>query len=245
VFALCAVWFLARWLAGMPIGRLAFLSNLPLFVVPVFVVLVVSKTYMRVWSRAQVRDFAVLVMDVVAGTLMGLGLVWLFEETEPYVIRFAVLFGALSVFPLAGIRLWSDCVRGAMQMLERRILVEKPEAMRVLAYGGGLRFRSFLREMAERSGMNGRVIMGIVDDDLNLRGRLIAGYTVLGKGEELHELVREWKISGLIITSLLPPEKQSRVVALMNEMGIQVVVWACEEVLLTEPGRRPAEETKA
>ncbi len=245
VVILCSVWMLARWLAGMPIGRAALLSNLPMFIVPVFVILVVSKTYMQVWSRAQVRDFALLGVGIIAGTLTGLGLVWLFDESEPHLIRFAVLFGALSVFPIAGIRLWRECVRGVMQHLERRILLEKPETMRVLAYGGGLRFRSYLRELTERSGSNDRVIIGVVDDDLNLKGRSIAGYTVFGGFEDIGEWVVVHHINGLVITCLLPPEKQARVVQTMRELGVKVWVWACEEVLLADPQLPPAEEDEA
>jgi UDP-N-acetylmuramyl pentapeptide phosphotransferase/UDP-N-acetylglucosamine-1-phosphate transferase len=245
VFILCAVWVFARWLADIPITRVAFLSNLPMFIVPVFVILVVTKTYVRVWSRAQVRDFAVLVVDIIAGSLTGLGLVWLFDETEPNVFRFAVLFGALAVFPIAGIRLWHDCIGGIMQILERRVLLEKPGTNRMLAYGSGLRFRSYLREMAERSGSNDGVIIGIIDDNLHLKGRNIAGYTVLGGFQDVGECVSNHGINALIITCLLPPERQMQVVDTMKELGVKVSVWACEEVLLAAPRGVPAEKEQA
>jgi UDP-N-acetylmuramyl pentapeptide phosphotransferase/UDP-N-acetylglucosamine-1-phosphate transferase len=245
VLILCVVWVAARWLADMPITRAAILSNLPIFIVPVFVILVVSKTYLRVWSRAQVRDFAVLVVDIIAGTLVGVGLVLLFEETESHMLRFAVLFGALSVFPIAGIRLWRDCVRGAMQILERRVLLEKPETMRVLAYGGGLRFRSYLRELSERSGMNDRVIVGIIDDELHLKGRNIAGYTVFGGFQEISEWVDVHRINGVIITCMLTSERQAQVVDRMKDLGLRVSVWACEERILAAPSRLPEGEKRA
>jgi len=235
VFALCAVWMAARWAAGMPLGRTAFLSNLPMFVVPVFVILVITKTYWRVWSRAQIRDFAVLGMAVLAGTVMGSGLAWLFNAHEPHLIRFSVMFGTLAVFPVAGIRSWRDVVRGVMQILERRILLEKPETLRFLAYGGGLRFRSYLRELTERPGMNDRVILGIIDDDIHLRGRIIAGHNVLGGVEDVARLVEERRINGVIITCLMEPAKQIWIAKKLEKMGVRVSVWACDEKILANP----------
>jgi len=236
VLALCAVWLAARWLAGMPLGRSEVLSSLPMYVVPVFVILVVSKTYWRVWSRAQIRDFAVLVGAILAGTVIGFGLVWLFNEHEPHLIRFSVLFCTLSVFPLAGLRLWRDSVRGVMQALERRILLEKPGTLRILAYGGGLRFRSYLRELTERSGHNDRVIIGIIDDDINLKGRIIAGHTVLGGFEEIETWVVRQRIDGVIITCLMEPEKQARVARALEDAGVLVTVWACDERVVSASG---------
>jgi FlaA1/EpsC-like NDP-sugar epimerase len=148
----------------------------------------------------------------------------------------------MSVFPLAGIRVWRDCMRVSMQILERRILLEKPKTMRVLVYGGGLRFRSYLRELAERAGRNDRVIIGIIDDDLHLKGRIIAGHKVLGGFKDIGEWVVGDRIEGLIITSLLTPERQAEVVKTMQELGVWVSVWACDEVILAGPtpsnGRR-------
>ena len=229
VVILCAVWLIARYSAGMPLNRAAFLSNLPLYVVPVFLSLVVSKTYLRVWSRAQIRDFAGLVLALFAGAAVALGLVCLFHEGELHVIRFSLFFGSFVVFPIAGIRLWHDCVQGVMQVLERRVLIEKPETVRVFAYGGGVRFRSYLRELANRSGHNDHVILGVIDDDIHLKGRIIAGYPVLGGLGELNDLVRKFRVDAVVITSLLEPEKQKRIVRQAEETGFMVSVWACEE----------------
>ena len=233
VIVLCVVWLIARSFSGMPLHRTAFLSNLPLFVVPVFISLVLSKTYWRVWSRAQIRDFAGLVLSLLAGTSVGLGLVCLFDELEPHMIRCAVIFGTFVVFPIAGMRLWRDCVQGVMQILERRVLIEKPGTLRVFAYGGGVRFRSYLRELANQSGQNDRVILGVIDDDIQLKGRIIAGYAVLGDLDDLGNLVRKFRVDAVIITSLLEPAKQARIARQGEEMGVIVSVWMCDEKQLS------------
>ena len=231
--SLCCVWMIARWAAEMPLTRAAFLADLPRFVFPVFLMLAVTKTYWRVWSRAQVRDFATLGSAVCTGTMIGVGLVWLFsEENSQVVFRFALLFGALAIFPISVIRLWRDSVRGVVQILERNILLDKPETMRLLAYGGGLRFRAYLRELREHSGKNNRVILGIVDDDVNLRGRIIAGYRVIGGLDKLSEWMKGQRVDGVIITCLMEAEKRKHLTRELVEMGLSVLIWDCEEKLL-------------
>jgi UDP-N-acetylmuramyl pentapeptide phosphotransferase/UDP-N-acetylglucosamine-1-phosphate transferase len=234
VLLLCGVWMLARWEAGLPLVRAAFLSDLPRYVVPVFVLLVVAKTYQRVWSRAQIRDFAILGVAVAAGAAIGAGLGWLFSAEHPHVGRFTLLFGTQAMIPLCAIRLWRDSVSGLTQALERKILLKKPGAQRLLAYGGGIRFRSYLRELRVRPGLNDRVIIGVIDDDLNLRGRIISGHRVIGGFDRLNEWLLQQQVDGVIITCLMDEEKQARVVRVLSEAGLRVLLWACEEKLLCE-----------
>lgn len=232
VVLLCGVWMLARWETGLPLARAAILSELPRYVVPVFVLLVAAKTYQRVWSRAQVRDFAILGVAVAAGSVVGAGLVWLFSAAHPHVARFTLLFGTQAMIPLCAIRLWRDSVSGLMQVLERNILINKPGTQRLLAYGGGIRFRSYLRELSERPGMNDRIIVGVIDDDINLRGRIIAGHRVIGGFDRLGEWLAQQRVDGVIITCLMDEKKQAHVARVLGKTGLRVTVWACEEKTL-------------
>jgi UDP-N-acetylmuramyl pentapeptide phosphotransferase/UDP-N-acetylglucosamine-1-phosphate transferase len=229
VICLCIVWIFARWETGMPINRAELIADLPVFVVPVFVMLVASKTYWRVWSRAQIRDFTVLGLAVLSGAGIGAGLAWLFNENDPGMVRFILIYSTFAFVPIAGIRIWRDSVRGLMQAVERRALMDKPGVTRALAYGGGLRFRALLREMAEKSGYNDRVILGIIDDDINLRGRIVAGYKVLGVLEELPELVRVHRIDSFVITCETTEEKQREVAEQARALGLKVSLWAYYE----------------
>ena len=236
VLLLCGVWMLARWETGLPLARSAVLSVLPSYVVPVFVLMVTAKTYQRVWSRAQVRDFAILGVAVAAGSLVGAGLVWLFSARHPHVLRFTLMFGTQAMIPLCALRLWRDSLSGLMQALERNILLKKPGANRLRAYGGGIRFRSYLRELSERPGLNDRVIVGVIDDDIDLRGRIIAGYRVLGGFEQVGDWLSRQRVDGVLITCLMDEEKQAHVVRLFCKMGLKVTVWACEERPLCDAG---------
>jgi len=239
VLLLCGVWVLARWETGLPLVRTVFLSDLPRYVVPVFVLLVVAKVYQRVWSRAQIRDFAILGVAVAAGAVIGAGLGWLFSSEHPHAGRFTLLFGTQAMIPLCAIRLWRDSVSGLTQALERKILLKKPGVQRLLAYGGGIRFRSYLRELRERPGLNDRVIIGVIDDDINLHGRIISGHRVVGGFDRMSEWLPQQRVDGVIITCLMDEEKQAHVARVLSEAGLRVLLWACEEKLLCEAETTP------
>ena len=96
--------------------------------------------------------------------------------------------------------------------------------------------------LAERSGMNDRVVIGIIDDDIHLKGRIVAGLHVLGGVEEIAGIVTEHRIDGVIITCLMDKQKQARVAKQLEKMGVLVSVWACEENVLSDPNSRMDEK---
>jgi len=98
-----------------------------------------------------------------------------------------------------------------------------------------------MRELIERSGLNDRVVIGIVDDDLQLKGRIIAGHTVFGGISEIGAIVADHRIDGVIITCLLSPEKQAEVVESLRTLGVSVSVWACDEKVLVDPRQAGAQ----
>lgn len=232
VVFLCLAWILARMELGAPISRNALLTDLPRSVVPVFAMLVVVRTYWRVWSRAQIREFVLLAVAVLSGSLMGAGLRWLFSDNLQDVLRFALLFGLFSLVPIVAIRIWRDTITGMTQLLERNILLAQDDTLRILAYGGGLRFSGYLKEMGRRSGNNDRVILGVIDDDINLQGRIVAGYKVVGTPQDVPRLARDWKLDGVIITCDLTPEKLAEVTHEFSNLGLSVALWRLEECWL-------------
>jgi FlaA1/EpsC-like NDP-sugar epimerase len=110
---------------------------------------------------------------------------------------------------------------------------------RLLAYGGGIRFRSYLRELRERPGLNDRVIIGVIDDDINLHGRIISGHRVVGGFDRMSEWLPQQRVDGVIITCLMDEEKQAHVARVLSEAGLRVLLWACEEKLLCEAETTP------
>jgi UDP-N-acetylmuramyl pentapeptide phosphotransferase/UDP-N-acetylglucosamine-1-phosphate transferase len=232
VCALTAVWMLARWLAFLPISRSACLTSLPLLVGSVFLALAVVQTYGRVWSRALTRDYIVLSLAVTGGSLLGAGLNLLFGHTEFGWGTFAVIFWLGAHFPVIGLRLLRGALYDISAAAESHALLEHPGVARVLAYGGGSRLRTFLLELRGRAAQRPAVVVGVLDDDINLRGRVVYGIPTMGTLEDLPAAAAESRATCVLITTSLSPERRRRAAELAAAAGLPVFEWRLEEAPL-------------
>jgi FlaA1/EpsC-like NDP-sugar epimerase len=84
---------------------------------------------------------------------------------------------------------------------------------RVLLYGAGVRAQLFLKDRAMKISKNldGRVVVGFVDDESSLHFQWVYGLLVLGGLKELPSLIERQKISRIIIVSELQPESRKTV----------------------------------
>ena len=99
--------------------------------------------------------------------------------------------------------------------------------------GGGERFRLFLRERRTKTGSNTRVVVGVLDDDINLRGRLVLGHPVLGSFDELPAIVVSHRIGAVIVTADLTDTRRNELVALAQQAGVPLLEWLHVERVLT------------
>ena len=206
---------------------------LPLSVAPVFIMLSVARVYTRVWSRALLREYGLVAVAVLAGVLLSSGVVILAGAQEPGWMRAAFLYLILAQVLTVGVRLVGETIRESTAVVERLMLLERPDATRLLVCGGGERFRLFLRETRTQSGNNTRVVVGILDDDINLRGRLVLGHPVLGTCDEFLSVVTQHRIGVVIITACLTDERRETLVSAAQQTGVPLLEWIHLERSLT------------
>ena len=228
VFLVC--WFSTR--ADPVVTRPVLLEWMPLFVVPAFVCLAVGKIYRRVWARAQLRDYIVLGFCLVMGACISIGMIWMLSELHHKLLRFSALFAAISLLGLSIIRARRECLAAVVQVFGRNVQRFDKAAERTLIYGGGLRLRGYLRELFRIPGAAHRLIIGLIDDDPLLKGRMIAGYPVLGTGVELEQIIEEHRICEVVLTCVMDPEYQAQVVERLHKTGVRVILWSCQETEL-------------
>lgn len=225
---------LASWLhAEGLIGIDNWLTQLPLWMTPMFFCLAFSGQYNRVWSQARFSDYFAFNLALCFGILTSMGLVGILRgELDLACLRFALLFLSLTYTATLGARLTFRSLCEFMGYAANRDALH-----RVLIYGAGRRADLLIRELYwqhrqtsdDGSPEAQRAIVGIVDDDPNLRGRRSYGFRVLGNGDALPELIREYDIKTLIVTANLPPERKRQLHEIANSMGINLREWTCTE----------------
>ena len=85
-------------------------------------------------------------------------------------IAFAAGYALLTFVGLLAVRVVRMVARDFFYAIDCGRLVARKDVSRVLVYGSGLRYRAFRRELVRRTAENSRIIVGIVDDDILLRG---------------------------------------------------------------------------
>jgi len=229
VVILLFAWITARFFAGLAVDRQAFMYNLPVVAGIFFVALVVSRTYMRVWSRATIRDYVVLTVTLLIASVFSVGVMFLTEnDTSGFVMFMFVMFMS-AFFPIVGVRVLRECVNGIVHVIERMVIMDKPGVDLVIVIGGGVKFSLFLRELISRAGENKTVIAGLLDEDLNLHGRIIAGYRVLGGLDMLSTLVSNTGAQRVLITCEMEDEKLKAVAAMLKDAEVELCRWCISE----------------
>ncbi|MBO5775197.1 MAG: hypothetical protein J6R63_04190 [Kiritimatiellae bacterium] len=193
---------------GLPFNEKLAKVVMPIFVTATFSSLVVARTYLIVWSRAMPLDYARLSLACVVGSLISsVSVYYIYASFENVVFYFAFFFAALSFLGLIFARFVRILMRNFFYQLDCSRLVGRKDVSRVLVYGAGLRFRAFRRELVRHASQNSRIIVGILDDDYLLKGRIIGGLRVFGTIRELPELINRYNIDSIVITCDISDEK--------------------------------------
>jgi FlaA1/EpsC-like NDP-sugar epimerase len=115
------------------------------------------------------------------------------------------MFGAvlvnflLSFILIAMARIARPVVRDLFYALDCSRLRGRKDVSRILIYGAGLRYRSFRRELVRRTTANNRIIVGLLDDDVLMRGQYIGGIKVYGTLMEAPEIINVVNADAVVV----------------------------------------------
>lgn len=171
-----------------------------------------SGLYRGVWRFASLPDLSNILRAAVLGLCSILLVFFLsgyftrlpLQTIVLYVPGLAIFLGA----PRLIYRVWKD----------QRLASKHTDAMRVIVAGAGRSAEVFLRDIASDSRYE---TVGLLDDDLQLKGRRIQGVKVLGRIEQLPEIARA-TAADLCVIALPTTKTQAlqRVVSLCDDIGM-------------------------
>ncbi len=215
---------------SLDVNRTMIMRAWPIRVLLVFVCLVGFRVYQTIWSRAMMTNYLALAGACILGTLLGSVIVYYHPRlNSEMLVPFTFEFAALLILVLSFARLFRSAVRDVFYVVDGSRLKVESETSRILVYGAGLRYRSFRRELVRRAATRNRLIVGIIDDDLTLRGRYIGGVQVIGPLLQAPMIVRETKADTVVIVCELSPDWLDIVLKTLKPTGVRVTLFNLNE----------------
>ncbi len=226
---LVAAWFLTSLELSVPITSTACHTHLPLCVVPVFFALVLFRAYSTVWSRARISNYVRLVVAVFAGVLACDATIILMGYPHVHMLAFTALYTQNAFFALVALRFLRPIMRDMFYALDSARLADDPATSRILVYGAGLRYSTFRSELVRGASRNSRVVVGLLDDNILLRGHCIGGIRVCGSLSSAKTVIRALRVDTVVIACQLTPVRLRLAQKVFAEAGVRVTLWSCEE----------------
>ena len=226
---LALIWLLWGWLPRFAPHR--FVNFFLAYTVPVALALVAVRAYTRIWGRSTRKDSFMVVAAVAGGSLVShLVLAYWVPELARQMVRLHVLWAALLPVPLLLLRLaktaflqWLAFAENAR--LRRRSLAD-PTIPRILFYGAGVNLRAYITLYEINVTRNHVALIGVLDDNPGLRGRIFRDLPILGPLEDLEanpDLLARLRPTRLLVTTpAIPPERLADIRAFCQRHGISL-----------------------
>ena len=231
IIVLIGVWVMSALTLSKPLTEAALRRGLATYTIPVFLCLVFFRAYMTVWSRAQLSNYVRLVLAVLIGVGIAVATVEFAQLPHTHLFMFSCLYAALAILGLIVTRVMRAVVRDFFYALDSGHLSDASGSVRTVVYGAGLRYRAFRRELVRSVGSdtNRRVIVGLLDDDVLLRGQYIGGIKIFGTLEQAPEILPRLKADLVVVACQMTPERREEVRRILAACAVQVVEWTFEE----------------
>ena len=227
---LIASYFAILRIEGYPATAADIPPGLLVRVFVTFIALVAARVYQTVWSRAMLSNYLRLAAACILGSLASTIAVRFAPSIEASVIVGGTLSYALLTFvSLAALRILRPAVRDLFYALDCSQLKGRKDVSRVLVYGAGLRYRAFRRELVRSSAANERMIVGLLDDDILLRGQYIGGMRIEGTLQEAPEVINRLNVDTVIIACVVTDAWMKVIKEMLRPTGVKIRLFSLVE----------------
>ena len=230
IVVLAVVCVFCFWLFRLDIDIRFLRLELPVRVVSVFLFLVFFRTYRTIWSRAMPSNYLRMLLACVLGAVFGAVFVYYWPSSETVQMKLvAFVYALVSFVALMSVRMVRGLVRDLFYAIDCSRLRGRGDVSRVLVYGSGLRYRAFRRELVRTTAANSRMIVGLIDDDVFLRGRYIGGIKVYGTINEAASIIAETGADAVVIACEFGDDWLNVVRKILEPTGVRVSRFSFSE----------------
>ena len=225
-----ATFFAAAMLVQKPLALIDLMLTLPIYAISFFAALVAFRAYRTVWSRAVVSNYLRLFLAVFFGAVIATLGIYYAPGISIYKLRASfVLFVLLPFLGFTFVRLIRPILRDLFYALDCRRLIQRKDVSRVLVYGAGLRYVAFRKELVRTASENKRIIVGLLDDDILLRGHFIGGIQVKGTINDAPDVINELNIDAVVISCQMSDSWKKIVTDVLRPTGVKVTYFQLSE----------------
>ena len=230
VVALAAVCLFCFWSLRREIDIHFLRVELPVRVASTFLFLVFLRTYRTIWSRAMASNYLRMTLACFLGSVAGSVFLYYWPSGDSLQMKAVTLVYAVASFVvLLAVRSVRGLVCDLFYAIDCTRLRGRTDVSRILVYGSGLRYRAFRRELVRTTAANDRMIVGLIDDDVCLRGRYIGGIKVMGTINEAPSVIAETGADAVVIACDFPDEWLRVVCKILEPTGVKVSRFAFSE----------------
>jgi FlaA1/EpsC-like NDP-sugar epimerase len=111
-------------------------------------------------------------------------------------------------------------------------LKSNPEVSRILVYGAGLRYRAFRRELVRNAANNKKIVVGLIDDDLILRGQYIGGVKIYGTLLSAPDIIKRLNVDTVVIACNLSNSRKEIAVQTLSVANVEIKYFSVNEEVL-------------
>ena len=222
---------IVKWALDGSLDRRTFMTLIPIHVTATFLFLVLFNAYRTVWSRAMLSNYMRLVVACMFGAVLGSAVIY-YLPRNPHTIplKSIVLFYALlTTVGTIMTRTVRNVVRDLFYAIDCGRLIGRKDVSRILVYGSGLRYRTFRRELVRTTAANTRIIVGLIDDNLLIRGQYIGGVKVLGTLLEAREIINKVNADTVVVACEISPEWMKIVRQTLEPTGVKITYFTFSE----------------
>ncbi len=170
------------------------------------------------WRYFALRDFGVVIRATAVATAILIAVFVIAKPFEDELPRSVVVFNFIFLVTLAGGA--RAAVRFFMERPDRQARKRRDHG--VLVVGAGWGGQMVIRELQLNPGLGGRAI-GFIDDDPRKRGMQMQGVKVLGRTDEIEQVIAKTKPAEVVIAiPSAPGALRGKVVAACREHDVQI-----------------------
>jgi UDP-GlcNAc:undecaprenyl-phosphate GlcNAc-1-phosphate transferase len=218
------------WLLGSQFSRLSLNEIIRHAAAPVIgcpVILIWALKYYRVqWTRARPLRYFYLAIIITGGMVTGVALSPIAQlHTFKQSVLFTQVLLSIALPLMMFLRVFPRLVQDFMHYHERHRRHPSEEQLpRVLIYGAGYGFTLIVRsesftDLAKRRQYQ---LIGLVDDDPHLRGRVIHGHEVMGTGHDLERLCALHDIEEILLSTTLSEEHLHHLMEVADQLDLKI-----------------------